>query len=175
MSIEPLHLLEQAEHLARREPRRPRQTSLRRALSTGYYALFHLLVRDAILQIGPGLETRHFNQLYRCFEHGQMANVARAFGATEVKYKDSQNRSRILLEHNPPLLQIAARTFVEMQQLRHDADYDPGALFQRQDVLLKLSEIRAIFDGWEVCKQTAEGQLFLLSLLLWKEWGKRQG
>jgi hypothetical protein len=41
------HLLEQAEHLAKRERNRPRQASLRRAVSTAYYALFHLLIHEA--------------------------------------------------------------------------------------------------------------------------------
>jgi len=36
-------LLEQAHHLANREPKRPKQASLRRAVSSAYYALFHLL------------------------------------------------------------------------------------------------------------------------------------
>jgi len=40
-------LLEQSSHLANREPRRPRQASLRRAVSTAYYALFHLLIQEA--------------------------------------------------------------------------------------------------------------------------------
>jgi hypothetical protein len=39
----PNDLLEQARHLANREPKRPKQASLRRAVSTAYYALFHLL------------------------------------------------------------------------------------------------------------------------------------
>src|ERR1035438_6153633 len=43
-------LLEQAHHLAKREPKRPRQASLRRAVSTAYYSLFHLLISSAILQ-----------------------------------------------------------------------------------------------------------------------------
>jgi hypothetical protein len=45
-------LLQQAEHLARLEPRRPRQASLRRAISTAYYALFHLLIHEATLRVG---------------------------------------------------------------------------------------------------------------------------
>ena len=36
-------LLEQADHLARRERKRPKQASLRRAVSAAYYGLFHLL------------------------------------------------------------------------------------------------------------------------------------
>src|SRR5579863_6321021 len=39
----PNDLLEQARHLANREPKRPKQASLRRAVSTAYYAIFHLL------------------------------------------------------------------------------------------------------------------------------------
>ena len=41
-------LLRQARHLATKEPRRPSQASLRRAVSAAYYALFHLLVDEAI-------------------------------------------------------------------------------------------------------------------------------
>ena len=42
-------LLEQARHLAKRGKKRPRQASLRRAVSTAYYALFHLLISEATL------------------------------------------------------------------------------------------------------------------------------
>ena len=40
-------LLEQPDHLANREKKRPRQASLRRAVSTAYYALFHFLIFEA--------------------------------------------------------------------------------------------------------------------------------
>ena len=39
--------LEQARHLATRERTRPKQASLRRAVSVAYYALFHLLCDEA--------------------------------------------------------------------------------------------------------------------------------
>ena len=45
----PEGLLEQAQHLVKREPKRPKQASLRRAISTAYYALFHLLISEAVL------------------------------------------------------------------------------------------------------------------------------
>ena len=45
----PEGLLEQAQHLVKREPKRPKQASLRRAVSTAYYGLFHLLISEAIL------------------------------------------------------------------------------------------------------------------------------
>ena len=40
-------LLDQAGVLVRLEPRKPRQASLRRAVSAAYYALFHLLSEEA--------------------------------------------------------------------------------------------------------------------------------
>jgi hypothetical protein len=65
----PAHLLEQAKHLANREKKRPRQASLRRAVSTAYYALFQLLIHEATLN------WRRVDQralLARFFEHGKM-------------------------------------------------------------------------------------------------------
>jgi hypothetical protein len=41
-------LPEQAYHLGRRERKNPIQASLRRAVSTAYYALFHLLIDEAV-------------------------------------------------------------------------------------------------------------------------------
>lgn len=40
-------LLKQADHLATYEGVKPTQAALRRAVSTAYYALFHLLTEDA--------------------------------------------------------------------------------------------------------------------------------
>jgi uncharacterized protein (UPF0332 family) len=41
-------LLEQAEHLVNRDGATPKQASPRRAVSTAYYALFHLLIDEAV-------------------------------------------------------------------------------------------------------------------------------
>ena len=41
-------LLAQALSLVHKEPRNPKQASLRRAVSAAYYALFHLLISEAV-------------------------------------------------------------------------------------------------------------------------------
>ena len=41
-------LLDQADHLVNMDGANPKQASLRRAVSTAYYALFHLLVDEAV-------------------------------------------------------------------------------------------------------------------------------
>jgi uncharacterized protein (UPF0332 family) len=46
-------LLQQALQPVHKEPRNPKQASLRRGVSTAYYALFHLLISEAV-QIGTG-------------------------------------------------------------------------------------------------------------------------
>lgn len=65
-------LLEQAHHLAYREADDPRQASLRRAVSTAYYALFHSLVDEAVGQWGV---ERQRGMLGRTFEHGKMKGI----------------------------------------------------------------------------------------------------
>ena len=46
-------LKDQAYVLATLEPRKPKQASLRRAVSTAYYALFHLLLDDGMRLVAP--------------------------------------------------------------------------------------------------------------------------
>ena len=65
----PDDLLEQAYHLAHREPKHPKQASLRRAVSTAYYSVFHLLIDEAVSKWAVERQ-RHI--LARTFEHGKM-------------------------------------------------------------------------------------------------------
>lgn len=70
-------LLRQARHLAVREPRRPLQASLRRAISASYYALFHFLVHEATSRMFPGRSRDSLRYcLARAFVHGDMKRVA---------------------------------------------------------------------------------------------------
>ncbi len=68
-------LLEQAEFLANRDPLSPKQASLRRAVSTAYYALFHLLIDEAV---GNWRVARQRGVLARTFDHGKMKSVCEA-------------------------------------------------------------------------------------------------
>lgn len=166
----PEHLLEQARHLARRERTRPRQASLRRAVSTGYYALFHFLIRESIRQISPNISDENSNRVYRWFDHSAMYRVARAFSQSIVRVPNSKD---VLVPLNGRGVQFIALHFAELQELRHSADYDPGAGFLRADVLENLDRIGTAFLLWPVVKKLPETSTFLLSFLLWEKWGKR--
>jgi len=166
----PEHLLEQARHLAQRERTRPRQASLRRAVSTAYYALFHFLIRETLRQIGPNLSDDNYNRAYRWFDHGNMSRVARIFSQEMVRISNSKD---VLVQSDSRAIKFVALSFAELQELRHSADYDPGASFQRADVQENIRRVGTAFLLWPAVKKSPEANTFLLSLLLWEKWGKR--
>ena len=81
-------LLKQAEFLAKKEPRRPKQVSLRRAVSSSYYALFHLLVEECTRFLVSGVQRQPLRDcLARAFHHGKMKTISRQFSSGGVSAK----------------------------------------------------------------------------------------
>ena len=68
----PDDLLKDAYHLAGRGGKKPKQSSLRRAVSTAYYAAFHLLVADFV---GNWRVPDQRARLARMFEHRRMSGA----------------------------------------------------------------------------------------------------
>jgi len=68
----PEQLLEQARFLLTLEPN---QANLRRAVSSAYYALFHLLIRATVLKWNEPL---HQPRIARSFDHERMKKVSGA-------------------------------------------------------------------------------------------------
>ena len=66
-------LLDQAYHLANLESGDPKQVSLRRAVSTPYYAPFHPLIDEAVGHWGV---PRDRSILARTFDHGRMKGIS---------------------------------------------------------------------------------------------------
>ena len=87
----PDDLLKDAYDLAKRGGKNPKQSMLRRAVSTGYYAAFHLLVEDFVSN-WPDTEQRA--RLGRMFEHRRMTGAPFKYGdkkkptPTETKLKE---------------------------------------------------------------------------------------
>ena len=66
-------LLELAQDIANLHPEQPHQSSLRRAVSTAYYALFHFIISEATANWSrPELR----GALARVFDHGPMKQAA---------------------------------------------------------------------------------------------------
>src|ERR1022692_4150586 len=67
-------LLDQAIQLVHKEPKNPKQASLRRAVSTAYYALFHLLISESVANWG---RVNMRASLGRAFDHGTMKDASK--------------------------------------------------------------------------------------------------
>ncbi len=158
----PGDLLDQARHLANRERTRPKQASLRRAVSTAYYALFHLLIAEAALN---WKHAEHRNQLSRQFQHVTMKQAsteqAKA-SAQELNRKDLTPPARYIAMH----LKAIATTFVSLQDQRHKADYDNSTKWTRTDVVALVAEVAEAFRCWTVIRKEPAAQKYLLSLLV---------
>jgi hypothetical protein len=155
-------LLDQADHLAGKEPRRPKQASLRRAASASYYALFHLLVDEAVLGLvrGPNPDDVR-NLLRRAFDHGEMKRVCAAFSGGTLP----PSIAAALAGPIPADLRLVAEAFLELQQARHEADYDLSRSFTRADVQGLITKTRDAFHGWEAVRTSEAARLYLASLL----------
>jgi hypothetical protein len=97
-------LLEQAYHLANLESGEPKQASLRRAVSTAYYALFHLLIDEAVGNWGVA---RQRSILARTFDHGKMKGICEDH--VKAFYSSAQPSSGVQLKN-------VAHTFVQLQE-----------------------------------------------------------
>jgi hypothetical protein len=147
-------LLEQAYHLANRERKNLKQASLRRAVSTAYYALFHLLIDEAVSNWSIA---RQRSILARTFDHGKMRSVCE----DHVKNFYSAGSP-------PPGLQLkrVADAFVLLQRKRHTADYDKAVNWSRSAVTEVLDLAKAAFTDWRAIRSQDAAQDYLLQLFL---------
>ncbi|HWU14788.1 MAG TPA: hypothetical protein VN157_12345 [Caulobacter sp.] len=133
--IDPLRLLVIADDLAgRTKIGAPNQTSLRRAVSTAYYALFHhLLQSGADALVGKrSRKTARYALIYRSFDHGRMKQICQAVDRPMLA-----EREKIALG-SPSIrqeLRDVAGIFVQLQQQRHWADYSPTGKISRSDAI----------------------------------------
>ena len=173
--MNPQHLLEQANLLAAADRTRPRAANLRRAVSAAYYAVFHHLVRAvAVRQIGAAADRRVLADiLARGLDHGELRAVCKDFGHGTGGWKawmrDAVAGSGLPI---PPSLALACRSFVELQDLRHSADYDPGFRIGRADARDAIARARVTIDAFTATAETDAGRFFLAAAPLWK--GLRQ-
>jgi hypothetical protein len=134
--------LDIAETLATKaDPRKPRQASLRRAVSTAYYALFQALCKmSADRLVGWNQPWEIFTPVYRSLDHGRTLNVLSERGS----------------DRTHPLGDAVEKigvAFKELQAAREWADYNPephpdprrtseGVSFSRENALELIAAAR---------------------------------
>jgi uncharacterized protein (UPF0332 family) len=164
----PSDLLEQAQFLVLREPRRPKQASLRRAVSTAYYASFHLLCSEAADQASPASPVELCNRVQRAMTHGTMKTAAKAFESGNLPNFIKSLVSAILAAE----ISSVARAFVQLQEERHKADYDIADRFDRARAQNAVSLSTQLFADWNTIRDTDDARVFLAALLFWNIWSK---
>lgn len=129
-------LIKTAKELAGSGDGKPRQSNLRRATSTAYYALFHALARccaDSLVG-GPSAQRSKpaWRQVYRALEHGFSKNACQ-HGA---------------ISRFPQEIQDFANMYVQMQDKRHTADYDPDAKSFKSAVMNDIAAAEVAIDDF---------------------------
>ena len=115
-------LLVTARQLAKARPSKPRQADLRRAVSTSYYAAFHVLAQDCadrLVGTSPQRSDAAWRQTYRALDHGPAKKACEQ--APNLGF--------------PRTLIAFAEAFIDLQEERHRADYDPWARYSRAQAL----------------------------------------
>ena len=153
-------LLAQALLLVNKEPKKPKDASLRRAVSTAYYALFHLLIQEACAKWSH-VGSRQY--LARSFEHKVMKDACTA--AENASHPPTVPTATITK------LRSVARAFRELQQARHLADYSYATQWDRVKALAKVTQAQTAFTDWKAIRSDDLAQRYLATLLSrYNEW-----
>jgi hypothetical protein len=146
------HLLDLARRLGAGTTKRPRQTDLRRAVSSAYYALFHALaLNNANRLVGSTKRgSQAWLRVYRALEH--------------IKAKDELRRTELRLVS--PNVDTFASLFVYLQNVRHKADYDPSPFdMNKQQVLSLITQTQSAILGLDALPADTRTQLAVIVLL----------
>ena len=148
--MRPYDLFVHAERLLQFDPT---EADIRRAASASYYALFHVLTSVSAQTLGAGKQD-FTDSLRRRFDHSAMREAC-----------DAIRRPDSVLAPSPALASVAV-TFIDLQTLRHRADYDlvtPVLIDEARDALQSSHEIAII---WALIADTEEGRVFSVLLLM---------
>lgn len=143
-NISVLDLLDVASDLLSANKGKPRQAHLRRAASSIYYALFHCLANhcaNSFIGKGRNYGRSAWKQVYRSLEHKKMKEACKLCRQQHYKQKF------------PPEIQTYADLFVQCQEMRHNADYDPYKKFFKEDIRTLNASARQAIDNLQKAKR----------------------
>lgn len=170
-------LISQAGFLATRERGKPKQASLRRSVSTAYYALFHFLVDAACKRVfGAGAAQRPIRDLAaRAFVHGKMQTLCKEFTRPVPA---SELLKPFWLDLNVagcPDMADLAEIFCSLQRERHEADYNISRRITREDAMVACLSAKEGMVRWALVEKTrpAIADLFCAALMLWPSLSSR--
>ena len=133
--ISPNDLVLQANQLAGRgKSAPPSSADLRRAVSNAYYALYHCITRQVTLYILPQASSTTRYEFVRHFKHEGIRQVCTWLTQPPGQIPKHATDCAAVMRACPDLV-VIANTFTDLQQARHDADYNHAADFTKEEVL----------------------------------------
>jgi hypothetical protein len=150
-------LLQQAKELVHKNPNNPTQADLRRSVSSAYYALFHLLIFEASLNWSNDISRPG---LARMFDHGVMKKVSKK--VTDAGRMPYAQEDPVIVDK----LRSFAGLFVQLQEQRHEADYNIKDAWTLTQSLKEMLAANRAFVTWQEIRTEKISQDYLVSLLI---------
>jgi hypothetical protein len=122
-------------------------------VSTIYYALFHFILDEVgqrVVGIGADLQDRR-RLLARTVSHRAVASACTKISGAQVDrsverfMRSGPGVTPVTL---PRFVRDLAKTFLDAQQQREDADYDLSSTIGLQDVLTLRDRVRRVIGDW---------------------------
>jgi hypothetical protein len=160
-------LIEQAGALASVDPRRPKQASLRRAISAAYYAVFHEIVDRAVSTVLSGADAGGpvGTRLCRTIQHAAVVKAAKWFASPPADMPMVIKTMRPGAPAVEAQLVSVCNSVIELQAERHRADYDLSLAFSRADSKRLVTTAESAVNYLRALETQGDTQIFLLGCL----------
>lgn len=138
----------------------------RRAVSSCYYAVFHLISGAVATQACPPIPPELRGRFQRALDHKTMKNAMQSFVSPDSLKKLSTDTG-ISCVFNRDVADVA-KVFGDLYDAREFADYDVVDSMGTVEFSWASSWVdkaKLAFDAWDRAKSTDEAQLFLASLI----------
>jgi len=145
----------------------------RRAVSAAYYAAFHLISAAIARQVSPPEPIGLRGRSQRALEHSAMKSAMSRFLTTESVGKLVE-QIRVPCVFSQDIAMIA-KTFGELQDERHLADYDVVDFEGKVGLPWasnNLDKAKLVFTAWGRVQSSDEARLFLASIMFGNKWAK---
>lgn len=100
--------------------------------------------------------------MIRAFDHNNMKSASNRI-KDRRQYPFSMEDPQVVSD-----LRQVAKTFAQLQEQRHIADYDNGKFWTKVEALSQVASVQKAFEAWERIEKEPISQAYLMSLLVKK-------
>lgn len=141
--IDPAKLIAEAKRALPKRKGRPQSVKLRRAVSTAYYALFHSICRQTADHLLPSGSTDDRLRVARSFGHRDIKMVCEWIAG---RAKTNDTLEPLVKRLMNTVISDVAMAFIDLQESRHDADYNHLEPFSQQATSAVVSDAEAAIN-----------------------------